>query len=211
MMFLSPSSLICTDRKNHCLRLVNFTMSPPETSTFAGNCTTFGQQDGHRLDAALFAVPKHMDADSSGSFMFVFDLVFSNPAYTTLRRIDMLANEVTTAHFAFDQLLSDVRLFDENVLFVANMTAVKSVDLNTGAETEIAGASKGDAIGPFQHTMLSSARGLLFWVDDIKVILLVADGDNDRFVSILFSKGTSRYVCNYALEIGCFLYYYLSM
>ena len=86
--FLSSTKLICTDRTNHCLRLANLSLSPPETSTFAGTCTTLGNADGHRLNSALFRYPTCTVVKSDNSALFVLD------DYNTLHIIDLNSDNV---------------------------------------------------------------------------------------------------------------------
>ena len=172
--FLSSTELICTDRYNHCLRLVDLTLSPPETSTFAGNCTVSSNADGHRLDSALFTYTESTEVKDDDSTVFVLDQI-------ALRMIDPKTDTVTTL-VAFDRNGYDMKLFGNSLLYFAQRTRVVVLNLNTREESVIAGGeSSGSAIGPFNRTRFYYARGLMLRTKATNTLLLVADYYNNRF------------------------------
>ena len=177
--FLSSTELICTDRNNHCLRLVDLSLSPPETSTFAGNCTVSGNADGHRLNSALFTYAANTEVKDDNSTVFVL------ANHITLCMIDLKTDSMTTL-VAFDRNGYDMKLFGNNLLYFAQYFGVTVFNLDTREESVIAGGeSSGSAIGPFNHTRFQYARGLMPRTDAINTLLLVADYRNDRF-AVLF-------------------------
>ena len=179
--FLSSTELICVDKNNHCLRLVDFTLSPPETSTFAGNCTVEGNADGHRLNSALFKNPRSTEVNSDNFNMFVIDR-----DNTLLRMIDLRTNEVTTL-ITFDTLGKDVKVIGNSLIYIAQTTRVTVYNLNTREESNVAGGdSIGSAIGSFEDTRFSSIARLLLWPDEVKVILLVLDIMANRFAGLCY-------------------------
>ena len=177
--FLSSTELICTDYLNHCLRLVDLSLSPPETSTFAGSCTVSSNADGHRMNSALFTYTESTEVKDDNSTVFVLD------NYITLRMIDLITDSVTTL-VAFDRNGYDMKLFGNNLLYFAQYLRVTVFNLDSREESVIAGGeSSGSAIGPFNHTRFQYARGLMPRTDAINTLLLVADYRNDRF-AVLF-------------------------
>ena len=174
--FLSSTELICTDRDNHCLRLVDLSLSPPETSAFAGSCTVLGDADGHRLNSALFDNLRYTEFNSNKSILFVVD------DYKTLRMIDLRTDIVTTL-VTFDSYCYDMKILEDSLLYLAQSTRVIVFNIDTREESVVAGGSgEGRAIGSFEHTKFGCIRGLFPRSDEVKTILLVADYCNNRFV-----------------------------
>ena len=177
--FLSSTELICTDRNNHCLRHVDLSLSPPTTSTFAGNCTVLGDADGHRLSSALFNHLRYTEFNSNKSSLFVLD------NHKTLRMIDLRTDIVTTL-VTFDSYCNDMKILEDSLLYVAQSTRVIVFNIKTREESVVAGgSSEGSATGSFEHTKFGCTRGLFPRSDEVQTILLVADYCNNRFVGFL--------------------------
>ena len=177
--FLSSTELICTDQHNHCLRLVDFMSSPPETSAFAGNCTARGNVIGHRLNSALFDYPKYTEITNNSYAVFMLDGYNYNRM--VLHKIDLRTNNVTVI-VTFDVCSYGMKLIDDTLLYLAQDSRVTVFNLNTREEIVVAGGdSSGRAIGPFEHTRFDKAFGLLPWRNEVDIFLLVADRDNKRF------------------------------
>ena len=179
--FLSSTELICTDRGNHCLRLVDFTLSPPTTSTFAGNCTVEGNSDGHRLNSALFQNPRRTEVNSNNLTLFVIDRDTS-----LLRIIDLSTDNVDTL-ITFDNSGMDMKLIGNSLLYIAQKTRVTVYKLDTRKKSKVAGGpSSGSATGSFGDTRFGYAVRLLLWREKEKVILLVLDYTSDRFAGFCY-------------------------
>ena len=180
--FLSSTELICTDNNNQCLRLVNFTQSPPETSPFAGNCTVSGNADGHRLSSALFNYPTGTEVKSDNSILYVLD-----NHYTTLHIVNLSTDSVAT-FVTFDTRSEYFKLLDDNLLYFAQDRKVAVFNINTNETRVVAGGDdRGDAIGSFEQTMFDGVYGLLPWRSGMSLLLLVADRKNDRFVGLFYN------------------------
>ena len=178
--FLSPTELICVDKNNHCLRHVDFALSPSETSTFAGSCTTFGNADGHRLNSALFRIPTSAEVNSNNSTMFVIG------HFQILHMIDLRTDTVTTLA-TFDSSCTDMKLLGDSLLYLPQKLRIIVFNLDTREERVVAGGeSSGSAIGTFEHTMFNNAYALLKWRDGIKILLLVTDRFNNRFAGFAY-------------------------
>ena len=174
LAFLSSTELICADRNNHCIRHVDLSLSPPETSTFAGSCTTSGNADGHRVNSARFRFPKYTEVNNHHFSLLILDY------FDTLRMIDLKTDIVTTL-VTFDSYCNDIKLLGENLLYVTQSTRVIVFNSDTREESVVAGGeSRGSANGPFNHTRFQYARGLMLRTDAINKHLLVADCNNDR-------------------------------
>ena len=174
--FLSSTELICTDAGNHCLRLSDFTLSPPETSRFAGNCTMSGDADGHRLYSALFDNLRYTEFNSNKSIMLVLEYSM------TLHMIDLRTDNVTTL-ITFDNYCNNMKILEDSLLYVAQITKVVVFNIGTREQSVVAGGNgKGNTIGPFEHTKFSCTREMYPWSDEVKTTLLVADYCNNRFV-----------------------------
>ena len=172
--FLSSTELICTDYVNHCLRLVDLSLSPPETSTFAGNCTVSGNADGHRLNSARFLFPKYTEVNNHHFSLLTLDY------FATLRMIDLKTDNVTTL-VTFETSSDDMKILGDSLLYLTQNHRVTVFNLETREESIVAGGeSRGSAIGPFNHTRFYYVRGLMLRTDAIIKHLLVADCNNDR-------------------------------
>ena len=167
--FLSTTELICTDRNNHCLRLVDFTPSPPETSMFAGTCTLPGNTDGHRLSSALFRFPAYTEVNNNKSILFVLHV----DDRVSLRMIDLKTENVTKL-ITFNDNIYDMKLFGNSMLYLAQATRVTVFNLGTKEERVVADGARG---------RFDFAYGLWPWRDEGKIILLVADALNNRFAN----------------------------
>ena len=165
--------MISLDRDNNCLRLVNFTKSPPETSTFAGKCTVPAVAYGHRLETARFRYPEILVADSFNSFVFVYDF------YRDLIMINLTTDESTKIH-TFASAVTDMRFFGDDVLYFIQYYQVLLFNINSNEVNVIAGNGSGDATGPFELARFNHLFGLLMWPYGEEEVLLVADRDNDR-------------------------------
>ena len=177
--FLSSTELICADQGNHCLRLADLSLSPPETSTFAGSCTTLGTADGHRVNSALFYYPRYTEVNNNNSFLFVLD--YNN----NLHKIDLITNIVKKLA-TFANKPYDMKIFDDSLLYFTQEHQITLFNINIQEENVIAGAlTNGSAIGSFEHTRFYSPRDLLQWRDEVNKLMLVADKDNDRFLVLL--------------------------
>ena len=174
--FLSSTQLICTDFNNYCLRLVDFTLSPPETSRFAGDCRLSGVTDGHRLNSALFDRPRNTAVNSNKSVLFTLSYL------KTLRMIDLKTDTVTTiATLHSDN--GDIKFIGDNLLYFARHYRVSVLNINSGEERIVAGGdSRGNAVGSFEQTEFGAAYGLLLMRNKVNTLLLVADASYDRFV-----------------------------
>ena len=180
--FFSSTELICAEKKNHCLRHVNLSLSPPETSTFAGNCTVYGDADGHRLNTARFFEPMYAEVDSNNSIVYVID----NNALTrfeqgTLRVVHLKTDNVTTL-VTFDTRNYDMKILGDSLLYLAQGNGVAVFNISSREE---------NAIGSYKNGV---AYGLLPWRNEVKTILLVADIANKRFAN-----------CSYKVMIKVFL------
>ena len=174
--FLSSTELICTDRHNHCLRLVDLSLSPPTVSTFAGSCTVPGIADGHRLSLALFRYPAYAEVNNNNSIMFVFD------DYKKVRKIDLKMDIVSTL-VTLKFPTAHMKLVCDSLLYFAQGTRVTIFSLRTKEESVVAGGdSRGVAIGSFEDTRFEYACGLWLWRDKEKTLLLAADYSSNRFV-----------------------------
>ena len=168
--------MICTDSWNNCLRHVDLSQSPPETSTFAGKCTVSGDADGHRLNSALFSDPEYTEVNNNNSVLYVLD------NYQDLRRIDLTTENVTTL-VTFNSSSYDMKIFSDSLLYLAKFSRVIVFNLSSGEERVVAGGKRGSAIGSFERTQFAFAYGLLTLREDAKTILLVADRLSERFAS----------------------------
>ena len=178
--FLSSTELICSDKGNHCLRLVNFTFFPPQTYKFAGKCTQSGNVDGHRVNSALFRQPKNIEVNNDNLTLFVIDSVNA-----LLRMIDLRTDDVTTL-ITLDPLGKDMKLIGSSMLYIAQTTRVTVYNLNAREKSNVAGEdSSGSAVGSFEDTRFNDAFRLLLWPDEVKVLLLVLDFTANRFASFL--------------------------
>ena len=196
--FLSPTELICTDSDNHCLRVADFKLSPPQTSTFAGICETAGNRDGRRENLALFQKPRCTAVNNDKSTLFVLD------DSVTLRMIDLESDDVMTV-VTFDTTSPDIKLFGNNLYF-PHVTSIAGFDLDTKEESIVAGGtSSGNAFGSFEETRFNNASKLLLWRDDVKVLLLVVDYGADRFVGLFLRCTCMKYASsNNIVPIGAF-------
>ena len=183
--FLSSTELICTDYINHCLRHVDLSLSPPETSTFAGNCTVPGDADGHRLNTALFDFPRYTEVNNNNSSLFVLD-------YSKILHIIDLTTDIVTPFVTFAVYFYDMKILGDNLLYFTQNHQTMLFNISTQEENLIAGApTYGSAIGSFEHTRFHDPRDLLQWKDEVNTLLLVADYYNDRFAGFyLQSKNT---------------------
>ena len=179
--FLSSTELICTDHSNHCLRLVDLSQSPPETSTFAGNCTVSGNAGGHRLDSARFNGPWFTEVSDDHSFVFVLD------QFKTLFMIDMKTDNVTTLLTIYNVFFK-MKLFGNSLLYIAQIHQITLCNINTREVTVVvSGHSNEGAVGSFEHTKFRSHPfGLLPWRDEVDTILLVAEDQNFRFAGFFY-------------------------
>ena len=199
--FLSPTELICADPYNHCLRHVDLSLSPPRTSTFAGNCTVSGNADGHRVNSALFQYPNNTEVNSHTSSLFVLDLDW------TLRIIN-LTTDVVTKLVTFNTSCYNMKILGDSLLYVIQPHQITLFNINTEEENVIAGArTNGSAIGSFEHTKFYFPCYLLLWSDEVNTLLLVADTNNDRFAynlriqlvfSLYFGRGAHYFYCTAA-------------
>ena len=190
--FLSSTELICADHDNHCLRHVNLSQSPPETSTFAGSCTVRGSTDGHRLNPALFTYPRYTEVNSCNSVLFVLGL------YRTLHAID-LATDIVTTLATVSTSCYNMKILGDSLLSFTQEHQITLFNINSEEENVIAGElTYGSAIGSFGHTRFHYPRGLLQWKDEVNTLLLVADRYNDRFASFTYNLriqlGFSEYI-----------------
>ena len=180
--FFSSTELICAEKKNHCLRHVNLSLSPPETSTFAGNCTVYGDADGHRLNTARFFEPMYAEVNSNNSIMYVLDNnIVTKYDYGTLRVID-LRTDILTTSVTLDAQNYDMKILGDSLLYLAQYSRVVVFNISSGEE---------NAIGSYKNGV---AYGLLPWRNEVKTILLVADIANKRFAN-----------CSYKVMIKVFL------
>ena len=171
--------MICTDRANHCLRLVHFTPTLPETSVFAGSCTVSGNDNGHRLNSALFNYPKETELIAVNSTLYVLD------GSMTLHMID-LRTDIATTLVTFDSYCNDMKILGDSLLYFTQQTGVTVFNLDTREESVVArGDNTGNAIGLFEQTKFNDARGMLLWEEETKNSLLVTDFNNNRFDDFL--------------------------
>ena len=175
--FLSSTELICADKRNHCLRYVGLSLSPPETSTFAGNCTVSGNADGHQVNSALFFNPMYAEVDSNNSIVYV--LVHDRDAlhkfdHETLRVIDLRTDNVTTL-VTFDTQSYDMKILEDSLLYLAQGSRVAVFNISSGEE---------NAIGSFK---ISAVYGLLPWRNEVKKTLLVANMAYERFANCSYN------------------------
>ena len=178
--FLSPTELICTDYRNDCLRLVNFTQTSAVTSTFAGRCEDGQVVDGSRIDTARFDHPTCAELNSDHSIAFV------QGVSKKMRVINLETDDVTTiATFSVGHW--GMEFFDDNLLYLLSYHKVTAFRLDTNELSVVAGGdSAGNAIGSFQQTRFNSPNRVLQWRDDEQVLLLVADNKNNRSVEIYY-------------------------
>ena len=177
--FLSSTELICADQGNHCLRLADLSLYPPETSTFAGSCTTQGTADGHRVNSALFYYPRYTEVNNNNSFLFVLGL------HGHLHVID-LATDIVTTLVTFAVRSYDMKILGDSLLYFTQEHQITLFNINNEEENVIAGVSTdGSAIGSFEHTRFYQPLALLQWRDEVNKLMLVADKDNDRFLVLL--------------------------
>ena len=177
--FLSSTELICTDRYNHCLRLVDLSQPPPETSTFAGSCTVYANADGHRLKTARFRGPLYTEVDSDHSTLYVLD------AHMIVHTIDLLTDTVTIL-LTLDTHSYCMKFFGDNLLYFSHSTKITVFDVASGRQSVLAGESKGNAVGSLEHTRFYIAQGLLQWTNGAETLVLVADYSNNRFAVFSF-------------------------
>ena len=173
--FLSPTQLLSADFRNHCVRLVNFTKSPPETSTFAGKCTFSGEVDGHRLETARLRHPEIMEVNKFDPSVFVY----LNPK--ALIMINLTTDESTKIH-TYDSLVYDIRSFGNEELYFIQTLQVLSFNINSKEVNVIAGNGYRDASGPFENTSFNHLYGLFMWPYGGEEVLLVADRDSNRLL-----------------------------
>ena len=179
--FLSSTELICADENNHCLRLVDLSLSPPETSTFAGSCTMSGVADGHRVNSASLYSPMYTEVNNNNSFLFVLGL------HGHLSRID-LTTDIVTALVTFAVRYCDMKILGDSLLYVTQEHQITLLNIDTGEENVIAGApTDGRAAGSFEHTRFYLPFDLLPWRDEVNTLLLVADHANNRFASFTYN------------------------
>ena len=179
--FISSTKLICADQGNHCLRLVDLSLSPPTVSTFAGSCTVSGDADGHRLNTALFSYARQTQVNNHNSALYVLD------NYKFLNMIDLTTDIVTTLS-TVSTYCFDMKILGDSLLYFTQTHQITLFNINTKEENVIAGVSTdGNATGSFEHTRFHSPRDLLPWRDEMNTHLLVADRYNDRFASFTYN------------------------
>ena len=177
--FLSPTKLICADQSNHCLRLADLSLSPPETSTFAGRCTVSGNVDGHRVNSTLFNYPRYTEVNNNCSFLFALGL------HGHLQMIDLMT-DIVKSLVTFAVRSYDMKILGYSLLYFTQEHQITLFNINNEEENLIAGVSTdGSAIGSFEHTRFYQPLALLQWRDEVNKLMLVADKDNDRFLVLL--------------------------
>ena len=178
--FLSSTELICTDRDNQCLRIVNFVLSTPSTSTFAGACTMSGHNEGHRVRFARFKDPEHTEVNSDKSAMYVLE--FRRILFMIDLTTDSVTRLLTLSSFSYD-----MKFLGDNLLFFAQETRVIVIDCDTRKASLFAGTGDpGTAVGSFEQTRFKKARGLLPWTNKLEELLFVADNGDDRLVGFSY-------------------------
>ena len=180
--FLSPTELLSLERNNHCLRLVNFAHSPPETSPFAGRCTVQASAYGHRLETARFEYPQRIAVNKFDPSVFVYE------HHKALIMINLTTDESTKIH-TFDYWINDMRFFGDEVLYFIQTYQVLSFNINSKEVNVIAGNGYRDASGPFENTSFNHLYGLFMWPYGGEEVLLVADRDSNRL--LIYSAKTS--------------------
>ena len=179
--FLSSTKLICTDKRSHCLRLVDLSLSPPKTSTLAGLCTKSG--NSKHLYTARLDFPTYTEVKSDKSTLFVLERT------KTIRMVDLRSSNGTVL-VTFNTQSKDMKLLGDNLLYFAQGTRVIVFDINTREERVVTGGEgSGITIGSFEHTRFENPYGFLVWEDEMNTLLLVADFGNNRFVFFLQLKG----------------------
>ena len=176
--FLSSTELICTDYSNHCLRLVDFSRSPPQTSAYAGSCTVSGKAEGHRLNSAQLEYPEFTEVNKDQSSLFV--LVYRK----TLHMIDLKTDNLSTLK-AFDKVCLDMILTDDHLLYFLRQHLVAVFNPRTREEQVVAGSNSiGRAVGPFEDTRFNKPLRFVPWSDEVNTLLLIADHSNNRFAGL---------------------------
>ena len=167
--------MLSLDYQNHCLRLVNFTQSPPETSPFAGKCTFSDEVDGHRLETARLRHPDKMEVNKFDPSVFVY---LNSKA---LIMINLTTDESTKIH-TFANTVYDMRFFRDSVFHFVTNYQVLLFNINSKEVNIIAGEGSGDATGPFEFTRFDYLKGLLMWPYGGEEVLLVTDINNNRLL-----------------------------
>ena len=175
MKFRSPTELLSADCNNHCLRLVNFAHSPPETSPFAGRCTVQAWAYGHRLETARFQYPLTIEVNKFDPSVFVYE------HHKALIMINLTTDESTKIH-TFDSKISDMRSFGDGVLYFIRPNQVLSFNINSKEVNVIAGDGSGDATGPFELTRFNHLSGLFLWSYSEEEVLMLADFQSNRLL-----------------------------
>ena len=180
-VLLSRSNVILADYHNHCLRSVDRLTN--QTSTYSGNCTNRGYQDG--VDA-LFTFPYSIILD----YMNSQQLIISEHSSHTLKTINVVNKNVITMfrYSAYDlnYLLQDPETgniyvtFNHGVGFYVYQSNTFSVI--TGS------AIQGFSDGEFSQLKFRHLRGLAFLS---RAILLVADVVNNRLRVLDLTTNTS--------------------
>ena len=168
--------MVSVDCNNCCLRIVNFAKTPPETSTFAGTCTSCGNSRGHRLNSALFGDARQLQVNAINSTLFVIDL--ANP---DLRIVDLKTDEVTTLIINYGISVYFMKLLSGLALYLSGDNKVISVNPNFDVSTVAGRPDAGDTTGSFELTMFNDVEDLYLLPDDREKVLLVADNGNKRF------------------------------
>ena len=174
--FLSSTELICTDRNNHCLRHVDLSLSPPQTSTFAGSCTVEGDADGHRLNTALFGRPAQTEVKNDYPALFLLDYV------RTLHMIDMRTDNVAKV-VTFNVHYFYMKIFGDSLLYITQLHQITVFNINTSEDYVVAGKlTHGNAIGLFMNTEFNRPFSIFPWTREMDLLWLVADQLNNRLV-----------------------------
>ena len=166
--FLTPTNLLCADSTNGCIRLIDIASNASETRRFAGECLSFEQTDGHRLQTARFRLPTHIEVDETNDVLFVLDI------YTRVCNINNdIVTTMTQIYNHFAMLLSD------DVLYFT-WKKINTFDIKTGHKGDI-GIPSGRTTGPFELTGFNDPRGMAQMLGESQPIL-VADVGNDRLL-----------------------------
>lgn len=185
---INETTVIISDTRNDCLRLVN--RESLYTSTFTGTCTLDGNNDGVE---ALFHGPGSLLLDPSAS-----GLIVTENGNNAVRYVNLMTREVSTlinkgldypAGIAYDKTRENLLITDNHSILKYNLLT-NSLTLLSGSNT--AGCLDGD---------LSAAR-----FDHPKEILaldnsniLVADDGNNRIRVIDTESNSVTSICTGAI------------
>lgn len=180
MFQLSDSTIILSDHKNHCLRLLN--RSSNVVSTYSGKCNTTGYRDG-TLDQALFTLPVDLVAmDSKVNQIAVVEFAHGRIRYLHIR--EQMVTTAGTLGIELTYLLKGSDFFYISARFGVMEVIDGVADWLTGSLTP------GSKDGVFSNASFSNPRGIII-VGSSNILMADPDVHRLRFLDRRNSTVTS--------------------